>query len=78
MKVKLTNKYTSSKGCFSVGTEILVSDEEGQQLVDGGYADEVKPVEKVEPEKTKEEKPKKKTVKKEKAVSKKQSEKAVK
>lgn len=40
-KVKLLNQYCGPRGSFPPGSVIDVPDEEGKQLVEGGYATSV-------------------------------------
>lgn len=48
MKVKLLTLYTGAKGRHNPGAVISVSDDEGKQLVRGGYAFEVKDASEIE------------------------------
>lgn len=43
MKIKLRNQYCGPAGVFPAGTELDLPTAEAKQLVDGGYADAVKP-----------------------------------
>lgn len=48
MKIRLKTIYAGPTGSFDAGTVRDFSDEEGQALVDAGYADELKPLAKLE------------------------------
>lgn len=48
MKVKLRTKYAGPKGCFAIGTVYETDEDEGNDLIKGGYAVPVSEIKKAE------------------------------